>query len=188
MEPPAPFNLDQIFEEVAIAPSASTVKGPAAQTEVDLNVDLNGALDELKRESKSPRILEKPTPRESADGEYRLGLSLYEAGRVDEALVSLQSASRTQGFRFVAASLLGRIYRDQGAAAQAIEWFERAAQAPAPTPGEGHQLLFDLAQALEDAGETARALAICMELQADAGNYRDVAARIDRLANVRARG
>ncbi len=180
VEPPAPFNLDQIFEEVAIAPAT---QGPA-----HVDVDLNVALDELKRNSQSSRILEKPTPRESADGEYRLGLSLYEAGRVDEALVSLQSASRTQGSRFVAASLLGRIYRDQGAAAQAIEWFERAAQAPAPTPGEGHQLLFDLAQALEDAGETARALAICMELQADAGNYRDVAARIDRLANVRARG
>jgi tetratricopeptide (TPR) repeat protein len=183
-EPPAPFNLDQIFEEVAIA-SAPPSRG--AHVEVDLNV----ALDELKRHSHSPeasRNLEKPTPRESADGEYRLGLSLFEAGRVDEALVPLQSASRTQGFRFVAASLLGRIFRDQGAAAQAIEWFERAAQAPAPTPGESHQLLFDLAQALEDAGETSRALAICMELQADAGNYRDVAARIDRLANVRARG
>jgi tetratricopeptide (TPR) repeat protein len=180
-ESPAPFNLDQIFEEVAIAP-APPAKGRAAHVEVDLNL----ALDELKRDSS--RILEKPTPRESADGEYRLGLSLYEAGRVEEALVPLQSASRTQGFRFVAASLLGRIFRDQGAAAQAIAWFERAAQAPAPTPGEGHQLLFDLAQALENAGETARALAICLELQADAGNYHDVAARIDRLANVRARG
>jgi tetratricopeptide (TPR) repeat protein len=180
---PAPINLDQIFEDVAIAPA---LPSPSAHAEVDLDVDLNGALDELKRDS-TP-ILEKPTPRESADGEYRLGLSLYEAGRVEEALVPLQSASRTQGFRFVAASLLGRIFRDQGAAAQAIDWFERAAQAPAPTPEEGHQLLFDLAQALEDAGETARALAICMELQADAGNYRDVAARIDRLANVRARG
>jgi tetratricopeptide (TPR) repeat protein len=183
-ESPAPFNLDQILEEVAIAPAPPTGEGRAAHVEVDLNV----ALDELKRQSKSPRILEKPTPRESAEGEYRLGLSLYEAGRVEEALVPLQSASRTQGSRFVAASLIGRIFRDQGAAAQAIEWFERAAQAPAPTPGEGHQLLFDLAQALEDAGETARALAICMELQADAGNYRDVAARIDRLANVRAQG
>jgi hypothetical protein len=48
--------------------------------------------------------------------------------------------------------------------------------------------LFDLAEALESEGETSRALAICMELQADAGNYRDVAARIDRLAKVRARG
>ena len=70
----------------------------------------------------------------------------------------------------------------------AVEWLERAAQAPAPTPDEGHRLLFDLAEALEHVGETARALAICMELQADAGNYRDVAARIDRLAKVRARG
>ena len=60
--------------------------------------------------------------------------------------------------------------------------------APAPTPDEGHRLLFDLAEALEHVGETARALAICIELQADAGNYRDVAARIDRLAKVRARG
>jgi hypothetical protein len=34
----------------------------------------------------------------------------------------------------------------------------------------------------------AEYLRIVMELQADAGNYRDVAARIDRLATVRARG
>ena len=34
----------------------------------------------------------------------------------------------------------------------------------------------------------ARALAICLELQAEAGDYRDVAARIDRLAKVQARG
>ena len=78
--------------------------------------------------------------------------------------------------------MIGAKWRD------AVEWLERAAQAPAPTPDEGHRLLFDLAEALEHAGETARALAICMELQADAGNYRDVAARIDRLAKVRARG
>ena len=100
----------------------------------------------------------------------------------------LESAWTAPGLRFATSSILGRIFRDRGAARQAIEWFERAAQAPAPTPEEGHVLLFDLAEALEGEGETARALAICMELQADAGNYRDVAARIDRLAKVRARG
>ena len=187
-EKAAPFNLDQIFDEVAIAATRPpTSKSRAAHVEVDLNVEL----DELKRTPMAPEPLRAPEPivtRESADGDYRLGVSLYEAGRVDEAVLPLESASKTAGSRFLAASLLGRIFRDQGAAAQAIEWFERAAQAPAPTRDQGHQLLFDLAQALEDAGETARALAICMELQADAGNYRDVAARIDRLANVRARG
>ena len=71
---------------------------------------------------------------------------------------------------------------------QAVEWFEKAAQAPAPTAQEGHDLLYDLADALEKEGEIARALAVALELQADAGDYRDVAARIDRLTKVQARG
>jgi hypothetical protein len=34
----------------------------------------------------------------------------------------------------------------------------------------------------------ARALAICLELQADAGEFKDVATRIERLAKVQTRG
>jgi len=71
---------------------------------------------------------------------------------------------------------------------QSVEWFERAAEAAAPSPDEGYQLLYELAEALETTGETARALAICIELQAEAGNFRDVAAWVDRLAKVQARG
>jgi hypothetical protein len=41
---------------------------------------------------------------------------------------------------------------------------------------------------LESEDETARALAICLELQADAGNYRDIAERVGRLSKVQARG
>ena len=37
-----------------------------------------------------------------------------------------------------------------------------------------------------DNREIARALVVCMELQADAGSYRDVAERIDRLTKVQA--
>jgi hypothetical protein len=54
--------------------------------------------------------------------------------------------------------------------------------------GVAPELLFDLADALERGRETARALAICMALQAEAGHHRDVAAPVDRLATVRARG
>ena len=50
----------------------------------------------------------------------------------------------------------------------------------------GHQLLYELAEGLEQVGETARALAVLLELQADAGAYRDIEARIGRLSKVQA--
>ncbi len=49
-------------------------------------------------------------------------------------------------------------------------------------------LLYELADALETIGETGRALAICMELQADAGEFRDVKARVSRLSKAQAQG
>jgi tetratricopeptide (TPR) repeat protein len=89
---------------------------------------------------------------------------------------------------FATASLLARLYVERGQTARSIEWFEKAAQAPAPTQADSHQLLYELAAALENVGEVARSLAVSMELQADAGNYRDIARRIDRLAKAQARG
>ena len=178
-----------MVEQVASVPA-----GRGRTGEVDLSV----ALEEIRRPSPSAPSETAASPNaaratETAfvnppDENYQQGLSHYEAGRLDEAIAPLKAASRSPKLRFLAASLVGRIHRDRGEVADAVEWLERAAQAPAPTPDEGHRLLFDLAEALERDGETARALAICMELQADAGNYRDVAARIDRLAKVRARG
>ena len=84
--------------------------------------------------------------------------------------------------------MLGQLFRDRGQMDDAIEWFERAAEAPALGPADAHRVLYDLADALEAAGESPRALAVCLELQADAGPYRDVADRIDRLTRVQARG
>ena len=102
----------------------------------------------------------------------------------DEAVGSLQTAARSPRYRFEAASTLGRLYRDQEDLPHAIEWLERAAEAPAPAVEDGRALLYDLGVTLETARETARALAVFMELQADAGEYRDVSARVDRLSKV----
>jgi tetratricopeptide (TPR) repeat protein len=181
-------------QESVVEQLASVPAGRARTGEVDLSVALEG----IRRPSPSAPSETAASPKAARatesvfvsppDENYQQGLSHYEAGRLDEAIAPLKAASRSPKLRFLAASLVGRIHRDRGEVADAVEWLERAAQAPAPTPDEGHQLLFDLAEALERDGETSRALAICMELQADAGNYRDVAARIDRLAKVRARG
>ena len=50
------------------------------------------------------------------------------------------------------------------------------------------QLLYELAEMLEKVGEVARALAVCMELESEAGAFRDVAERIDRLTKVQTGG
>jgi hypothetical protein len=69
-----------------------------------------------------------------------------------------------------------------------LDWLERAAQSPAHTSADAHQVLYELAEALESVGEVARALAVCLELQAEAGEYKDIGARVDRLSKVQTRG
>jgi tetratricopeptide (TPR) repeat protein len=117
-----------------------------------------------------------------------LARTFLEMGMADEAMSSLHTAARSPRHRFVAAALLGQLYRDQGDPMHAVEWFERAAEAPAPGAEEGHALLYELGNLLELIGETARALAVFLELQADAGDYRDVAARVGHLARVQTGG
>jgi hypothetical protein len=117
-----------------------------------------------------------------------LARTYLEIGMVDEAIASLQTAVRSPRQRFEAAAALGRVHQQRGEEALAIEWLERAAEVPAPTADEGRQLLYDLGALLDAAGETSRALAVFLELQADAGDYRDVPARIDRLARVQTGG
>jgi tetratricopeptide (TPR) repeat protein len=123
-----------------------------------------------------------------ANEEYRRGLDLHAAGKIDECIPALQTASRAPRLRFATASLLGRIYLERGMTAEAIDWFERAREAPPSSVEEGSRLLYDLAATLESIGEVARALAVFMELQSEAGDYRDVAARVGRLSKVQARG
>ena len=106
----------------------------------------------------------------------------------DDAIKALEQAARSPRQRFDAASTLGRLYLARKEHVRAIEWLERAAEAPAPTPDAGRALLYDLAQTLETVGEQSRALAVFVELESESGGYRDVAGQIERLSKVQARG
>jgi hypothetical protein len=89
-------------------------------------------------------------------------------------------------FRFPSASRLGREYVARGHAHAGIEWLERAAEMPAPTRDAGLAVLYDLGVALNAAGESTRALAVMMEIEADEPNYRDVRQRLEVLARAEA--
>jgi tetratricopeptide (TPR) repeat protein len=125
---------------------------------------------------------------DGAEQQLKHGVASREAGKVDEAIAAFEMASRSPRHRFLASMYLGQIYREREDLPRAIEWFERATQAPAPSADDGFALLYELADALEATGETARALAVCLEILADAGDFRDVKARVARLNKVQARG
>lgn len=155
---------------------------PAPGHEPALPRDLEDIFAGLREEA--TRNLARNHPHQ----ELAAGLAFYRSGQLDLAVPCLEAASRVAANRFAAAATLGRIFLERGETWHAIEWLERAVESPAPAPAEGHRLLYELADALEGVGEVARALAICLELRAVAGDYQDVSIRVERLAKVQARG
>jgi tetratricopeptide (TPR) repeat protein len=205
------IDLEAILGELEAPPARPKAHAASEDVEVDLSI----VLGEIKPAATAPAAPQAPAPpqapsaesgdldavfgnmREQAsrrsglddsEREYKRGLALRKAGDIDGCIDALRNASRSPKLRFSTSWLIARLYRDRGMTQESLEWLERATQAPAPNQDDGHQVLYELAEGLEQAGETARALAVCLELQADAGEYKDVADRVDRLAKVQARG
>jgi tetratricopeptide (TPR) repeat protein len=208
---PAAIDLSDILNEVLDQDEAT---GDAAGSEAR-EIDLTEVLKELRPATvragmgsqKGSKMSDKPersnldevfrdfreevsrqTAADEAEQHYKVALTYRDMGMLDDAVRELEQAARAPKLRFEAASILARLLRDRGDAPTAIEWFERAAEAPAPTPEAGRALLYELGQALESCGEVARALAVYLELQADAGEYGDLKARVERLSRVQAEG
>jgi tetratricopeptide (TPR) repeat protein len=188
--------------EQSAPPKPTPAAAPPPKKPSSAEIDLSHALGELDGADERPQ---RPTTLGDvfkgirkdafqADGSdqsaqhMKLARTYLEMGMLQEATTCLKNAARSPRQRFEAAALLGRLYKDHGEITDAIEWLERAAEATLPSPEDGQALLYDLGLALEDAGETARALAVFLELQATAGEYRDVAERVDRLARVQTGG
>jgi tetratricopeptide (TPR) repeat protein len=134
--------------------------------------------DEVSRDSEASET----------EQQFKLGLTYRDMGMAEDAIRELRWAARSPRRRFEASSLVARLERDRGDLHAAVEWFERAAEAPAPTLEDGRALLYELAQALESSGESARALAVYLELRSDAGEFRDVSKRIERLSRTQTGG
>ncbi|OFW02047.1 MAG: hypothetical protein A3I61_00865 [Acidobacteria bacterium RIFCSPLOWO2_02_FULL_68_18] len=179
--------LRRALELLGVAPPPASTSGgavteptpgpPPARPET-IEVDLTEALAGVG-----------PAPSQ-AGGEgadlYDRAVELLQAGRMAGAMAALEAATRVPRTRVKAAAELGRLYVERGELERGIEWLEQAADGPAASPDEGLAVLYDLATALERLGEPARALAILIDLDADAGGYRDVRERIEQLARAQA--
>ena len=191
--------LGDFDEPAAPEPPPATAHAASDDVEVDLSIVLD-----KKGPAPAPKKAAEPAPDldsvfgnmreqsarksglDEADKEYKRGLALRAKGDIEGCIAALENASRSPKLRFATSRLIARLYRDRKNMEKAVEWLERATQAPAPTSDDGHQALYELADGLEQVGEGARALAVLLELQADAGDYQDVDARISRLSKVQA--
>ncbi len=172
------MDLTELMNNLTMDASGAIV----VETQPERAVDLEEVFQSFRDEARPG------TGHNDAQRDYERGLALAKDGRFAESATALRAACRSPLLRSVASAALGRLYRDRGDASEAIEWFERAAEAPPPTADDGHAVLYELVVLLEGAGESERALAVCLELQAVAGEYRDVDARIARLTKAQARG
>ena len=153
------------------AAAASPAGKPASKPAPAMESVLKGMRDEAANDA-SP---------ETAEQHFKLAATYVDMGMQEEAMKALEVAARSPRHRFRAGAMLAKAYLDNGDPVHAIEWYERAVEAPAPSPMAHHALLYELASVLEANGEGARALAVLLELQAEAGEYRDVSRRLEQL-------
>jgi tetratricopeptide (TPR) repeat protein len=147
------------------------------------------------RSTEEPRTLEAVFGRlrETAEQETAVAAATRRFARAQqhlrdgedaEAVADFQAAAHEPVLRFWAASALGRLYLSQAALHAGIAWLERAAAVPPTDRDEASAVLYELADALEQAGEAERALVTFMKLDVNMGTYRDSRTRIARLLGV----
>jgi tetratricopeptide (TPR) repeat protein len=125
--------------------------------------------------------VDKQLGKEDYDTRYNLGIAYKEMGLVDEAIAEFQLAAKDESRILECSSMLGICFLEKGMPKLAIKWFEKGLSAPGRSEEEYQGLRYDLACALEAAGETDRALSVYTELYGQDANFRDVANKVREL-------
>jgi uncharacterized protein HemY len=86
----------------------------------------------------------KQTTHDDAGQQMKVARTCLEMGMTDAAIQALGRAADAPPHRFEACATLGRLYRDRGEWTSAVQWFERAAGAPAPSAQDARAHLDDL--------------------------------------------
>jgi tetratricopeptide (TPR) repeat protein len=164
--------LESVTADPAVASAGLTVPPAPAATD---DLPLESFFEDLRG-----RVAREQEVR--ARQQFEEGVRHLEENRRAEAMASLEEASRTPALRFEAASHLSRIHLGRGDLSTAVEWMERALEAPAPTTEDRIGLMYDLADTLTKQGENSRAMALLIELESESPDYEDVRERIVQLS------
>jgi pilus assembly protein FimV len=197
LEPSVPEDSQPSFSESALGSEPSYPEEPRAEAQgIDLGVELGelfGAQSATPSEAPSTDLgdagladifkefkkgVDKQLDKEDYDTRYNLGIAYKEMGLVDEAIAEFQLAAKDTNRLLECSSMLGICFMEKGMPKLAVKWFEKGLKAPGRLDEEYHGLRYDLAMALEAAGETDKALNLYTDLYGQDANFRDVAAKL----------
>jgi tetratricopeptide (TPR) repeat protein len=111
---------------------------------------------------------------------FELGRRQYLAGKLDDAISSLQQAQRDPRRHVHALSILGQAFAKKGWLREATETYERALQSEVPEE-RAKELRYFLGDVLEKMGEFTRAQEQFSRVAQLDYNYRDVRDRMDEI-------
>jgi pilus assembly protein FimV len=178
--PPAPSPLPPVPVAAANAPTAATEPSPAPTAET-LN-ELAEVFQEFRSE-----LGEIDDADEDLETHYNLGIAYREMGLLDEAIGEFQKVAKAvqkgKPFQYSmnCATLLAISFMDKGEPKIASLWYQRALDMPGLDQEAVMALRYDLALALDMAGEADAALDSFRQVYAMNIDYRDVADRIATL-------
>jgi pilus assembly protein FimV len=141
------------------------------------------SLEEIFREFK--KGVEQQLDSEDYDTHYNLGIAYKEMGLIDEAIGEFQLASKDPKRAVECASMLGLCFLEKGMPQLAIKWYRKGLEMPEITEDEHVGLLYDLASAYQEVGDTDNAQKAFMEVYGMNSNYRDIVTRIKQLEDAR---
>lgn len=133
-------------------------------------------------------IRDRLGPDEVAEHRYWQGVACRGAGLDEAANAAFVEAARDPHVMVQAALALGEMAEERGQLDEASAWYERATSELDGDQELRWYALYRHAVTLEATGESSRALSVLLELLAEAADYRDARARVDRLTEVETGG
>jgi pilus assembly protein FimV len=188
--PPAVMSAALVQEENLFADEdnffdlAAELESELADEEESISLsEEEQSLEEIFREFK--KGVEQQLDSEDYDTHYNLGIAYKEMGLIDEAIGEFQLASKDPKRAVECASMLGLCFLEKGMPQLAIKWYRKGIEMPEVTEDEHVGLLYDLASAYQEVGDTDNAQKAFMEVYGMNSNYRDIVSRIKQLEDAK---
>jgi tetratricopeptide (TPR) repeat protein len=178
-ETPGDRLANAVLEDQSFALAEKLAGEPAAAQAPGGPVDVSDVIAQFKEGVK------RQVDKADTATHYDLGIAYMEMGLNGEAIEEFTLCLSDPEKVHTAHTMIGLSHVANAAMEPAIEHFKLALQSPRIAPESRHELWFEIGNALELLGSAGEALVWYEKVEEQNPQFRDVAARIERLGNVK---